>query len=139
MRNNTHRNLSSWLNLDILYAQCYNCIIGKWRKYQYSHCAYLKRLIYFQWNMHIHISIGNSVIYTPYLSLTIWHDLLTSIIYWISRPEKWINIQHNNIKCKRNRNSLFRKTVTPLTLIHTTCLFFMFFSFKMRIKIIGFP
>ena len=61
------------------YAQCYKFIIEE-RKYQYSYCAYLKRLIYFQWNMHIHISIGNSVIYTPYLSLTIWHDLLTSVV-----------------------------------------------------------
>ena len=75
-----HTEISSLLNLDILYAQCYNCIIGKWRKYQYSHCAYLKRLIYFQWHIYIFIIYQSAilVIYTPYLSLTIWHDLLTS-------------------------------------------------------------
>ena len=78
IRNKAHTH-TTWVNLDVLIFNATSLLLKK-RKYQYSHCAYLKRLIYFQWHIHIHISIGNSVIYTPYLSLTIWHDLLTSVV-----------------------------------------------------------
>ena len=129
--------VSSWVNLDVVFNVTY--IIFEKEEIPIPTLCLSKEIDLFSM-AHTYSYINRHiVIYTPYLSLTIWHDLLTSIIYWISRPEKWINIQHNNIKCKRNRNSLFRKTVTPLTFMYTICLFFMFFSFKMRIKIIGFP
>ena len=134
---NSNLSVSSWVNLDVVFNVTY--IIFEKEEIPIPTFCLSKEIDLFSM-AHTYSYINRHiVIYTPYLSLTIWHDLLTSIIYWISRLEKWINIQHNNIKCKRNRNLLFRKTVTPLTFMYTICLFFMFFSFKMRIKIIGFP
>ena len=145
MKNNTHKNLSSWVNLDKLCVQCYNYIIEKWRKYQYSHCAYLKRLIYFQWHIYIFIIYQSAivVIYTPYLSLTIWHDLLTSslLLRFTEFPtlKKWINMQHSWIFLKHNRNSAFHKKRNTLKLHILYVYYCHVFVPSTKIKIIGFP